>query len=256
VQLTSIVILAHNQEKLTRACVGSILKQTDVPFELVLVDNGSTDGTPSYFRDLKKRRPNVRVVTNRANLGYAAGMNAGIRASQGAYVCLLNNDTVVTEGWLGRLVAVAESDPSIGCVGPLTNSASGLQDAGDEHYTSAAGLQLWARYVARIHAGRVEEVAPPQRLVGFCLLIKREVIAKVGLLDERFGRGNFEDDDYALRVRLAGYWQVVARDVWIDHRGSATFRALGVDYQALIEENRAKFVEKWQGVKEVAGVGH
>lgn len=241
--MTSIIILAHGQLALTRKCIASVVKHTDVPYRLILVDNGSTGGIPAYFRSLKKR-PNVKVITNKTNLGFAAGVNAGIRASRGEDCVLLNNDTKVGEGWLRRLLAVAASDPTIGAVGPLSNNVSGPQMAGDEHYATPQGLDLWARYIARIHAGKVEDTP---RLVFFCVLLKAGAIKAIGGgLDPRYGQGMFEDDDACLAMRVAGYRLVIARDVWCHHEASSTFKALRVDVDGLMARNQALFLEKWQ----------
>src|SRR5262249_10220977 len=97
---------------------------------------------------------------------------------------------------------------------------------------------------AKAHARKIEDI---DRLVGFCLLIKREVIDKVGVLDERFGVGCFEDDDYCRRALAAGFRCVIARDAFIHHAGGATFRAAGVDYAALMRENQRKYEDKWKG---------
>ena len=85
-----------------------------------------------------------------------------------------------------------------------------------------------------------------QRITGLCMLITGPCFRKVGCLDERFGIGNFEDDDYCVRARLAGFVCVIAGDVFVHHFGSQTFKALGVDYAALLEENKGKFLDKWK----------
>ncbi|WP_162271629.1 glycosyltransferase family 2 protein [Gemmata sp. SH-PL17] len=104
------------------------------------------------------------------------------------------------------------------------------------------GLDGFAWEHARRHAGRTEGT---DRLVGFCLLISRAVIDAVGLLDEGFGLGNFEDDDYCHRARAAGFRAVIARDAFVHHVGGATFRATGIDYTALLARNAERFRAKW-----------
>lgn len=249
--LTSIVIVAHNQLELTKACIASIRASTPEPHELIVVDNGSTDGTRAYLEREKKR--GLRVIRNGLNLGYAAGNNQGIRIARGDRLVLLNNDTVVTCGWLGRLIAAGESDSKIGLVGPITNRASGVQQRGDGHYCTPPGLEIWARYIARANAGKALIIDPnSERLVGFCLMVKPEALAKLSypdgkLLDEAY-RGAFEDDDLCLRARLAGFDLTVAADCWVHHAGSKTIEALGLKQAQLIAENRAVFERKWQGL--------
>ncbi|HVX12035.1 MAG TPA: glycosyltransferase [Pirellulales bacterium] len=235
--MTSIVIVTHNQLECTRACLASIRFLTDEPYELVLVDNGSTDGTVDYLRSC----PDVRLIENHENRGFPAAANQGIRASRGEQVLLLNNDVLVTSGWLARLLRPLGNDKAIGLVGPLSNFASGSQDI-KVGYTNLACLDGFAWEHAERHARQIQEV---ERLIGFCLLLRREVIDQVGLLDERFGIGNYEDDDYCRRARDAGWRLVVAQDAFIHHFGHRTFDGAGVDLRALLHRNRKLFEEKW-----------
>jgi GT2 family glycosyltransferase/tetratricopeptide (TPR) repeat protein len=237
--LTSIVILTHNQLAFTRLCVGSILQLTDEPCELIFVDNGSTDGTPEYLESL----PGVRVIRNPDNRGFPAAANQGIRAATGRQVLLLNNDTVVTTGWLGRMLRALHSDPRIGLVGPCSNRVSGEQQV-EVRYDDLAQLDGFAWDWGKAHEGKQEDT---DRLVGFCLLIRREVIDQIGLLDERFGIGCFEDDDYTRRALKAGYRAVIARDAFVHHFAGRTFAASGVDFAALLRDNERLYREKWQG---------
>jgi GT2 family glycosyltransferase len=239
----SIVVLCHDQVELTRVCIESVRECTAGSYEIIVVDNGSTDGTRAYLE--REKRRGIRVVRHDRNLGYGAGNNAGIARSRGRYVVLLNNDVVVTPGWLDRLVRVVESDPRIGLVGPVTNNVSGVQRLGEGHYSTLRGLLLWSRLIARLGAGRTQDV---KRLVGFCLLIRREVVQSLSsrgrLFDESFGLGNYEDDDLCLRASLAGWRLVVALDCFVHHEGSRTYQALGV-LDRLLAENRERFRRKW-----------
>src|SRR5262249_9418047 len=125
--LTSIVILTHNQLPFTRACIDSIRLLTDEAYELVFVDNGSTDGTPEYLKALSASDDRVTVILNSDNRGFPAGCNQGIKASRGTQVLLLNNDTVATTGWLARMLRTLHADPKVGLVGPSSNRVSGEQ---------------------------------------------------------------------------------------------------------------------------------
>lgn len=241
--LTSIVVLTHNQLPLTRACLDSIRLLTDEPYELILVDNGSTDGTPNYVRALAASDDRVTVVLNADNRGFPAGCNRGITVAKGAQVLLLNNDTVATTGWLTRLLRVLHSARDVGLVGPCSNRVSGEQQVPVTYSEGDLnGLDGFAWEHGRRHEGATEET---DRLVGFCLCIKRAVIDAVGLLDEGFGVGNFEDDDYCRRATKAGFKALIARDSFVHHVGGATFRAVGVDYDALLRQNAEKFRTKW-----------
>jgi GT2 family glycosyltransferase/tetratricopeptide (TPR) repeat protein len=236
--LTSIVIVTHNQLEFTRQCVESVRRYTDEPYELMFVDNGSTDGTLDYLKAV----PNGRVIANPDNRGFPAAVNQGIALANGRQVLLLNNDCVAPRGWLRRLLGVLHSDAQIGLVGPCSNCVSGEQQVPVD-YTDLEGLDRFAEQWADAHAG---EVADTDRLVGFCLLIKREVLERVGLLDERFGTGCFEDDDYCLRAIHAGFRAVIAREAFVHHYGGRTFVGSGVDFAGLMAWNRELFRAKWE----------
>jgi GT2 family glycosyltransferase/tetratricopeptide (TPR) repeat protein len=236
--LTSIVLATHNQLDYTRLCVESVRSRTDEPYELVFVDNGSTDGTPDYLRGLA----GARVICNPDNRGFPAAVNQGIAASSGTQVLLLNNDTVVTTGWLGRMLMALHRDPSVGLVGPCSNSVSGEQQV-PAGYDDLSGLDGFAWDWGKARQGEAEDT---DRLVGFCLLASRDLVDAVGPLDERFGTGCFEDDDYCLRALRAGWRAVIARDAFVHHFGGRTFAGSGVDFAALMERNRRLFRQKWE----------
>ncbi|MEX0717774.1 MAG: glycosyltransferase [Planctomycetaceae bacterium] len=235
--LTSIVIPVHDQLDYTRQCLESVRFRTDGPYELIVVDNGSADGTTGYLR----ARSDVRLIENPRNHGFAVACNQGIEAARGDRILLLNNDTLVTTGWLDRLHAALDRDPKIGLVGPCSNRVSGPQQIPID-YTDLASLDGFAWDRGKRHHGELEET---ERLVGFCLLLRREVVERVGLFDERFGLGNFEDDDYCRRAREAGFRAVIARDAFVHHFGGRTFIGSGIDHGALMRRNAQLYREKW-----------
>jgi len=238
----SIVIVAHNQLEYTRMCVESLSRCTRYPYKLVLVDNGSTDGTEQYFRSLE----GAVVIREEENVGFPRGANAGIKAADGHYVVLLNNDTVLTEGWLTTLVQAAESHERVGIVGPVTNHAKGAQLLETRDFHNAEELEQYAGDVASRNAGQWQAT---NGLAGFCMLIKRDVIRQIGYLDERFGIGNFEDDDYCVRAQQNGFKLLIATDCFIYHFGERTFLALGVEgerWLSLLRDNENLFREKWR----------
>lgn len=237
--LVSIVIPVWNNLQFTNLCLRSIAAFTGVPHEVIVVDNGSTDGTPEF---LAKER-NIKVIRNDKNLGFAAASNQGMRAARGKHILLLNNDVVVTSGWLAGLLEHAKANTKFGIIGPRTNFAAGPQQLSDVTYKNMSELESFAARFRESHRG--ERTIVP-RIIGLCMFIKKECYEKVGLLDERFGIGNFEDDDYCVRARLAGFECVIAGDVFVHHFGSQTFKLLGIDFKNLMNENKQKFVEKWK----------
>lgn len=235
--LTSIIIVTRNQLPYTRQCLQSLREHTPQKIELIIVDNGSTDGTVEFLRSL----PGARIIANQSNRGYAAGCNQGLAAAAGDFLVLLNNDTIVTEDWLAGLLFHARQGNSVGLVGPLSNYVAGSQRI-PVGFSSLAEIHSFARELRRQNFGRRRETG---FISGMCMLIRREVVKHIGGLDERFGCGNFEDDDFCLRAALAGFKLYIALDVFIYHHGSRTFVGEKLDYPALLSRNWALYKEKW-----------
>jgi GT2 family glycosyltransferase len=239
----SIVVVTFDNLVFNRLCIESVLEYADSPsFELVVVDNGSTDGTVDYLHALAAEHDVVRPVFNDANAGFARALNQGIDVARGRMLVLLNNDTVVAPGWLAGLAHHLD-DPAVGLVGPVTNRTEGDAKI-DTDYTTGAEFLAAAAKRARDWAGKQVEVS---RLVMFCAALRRDVVDRVGPLDEQFGLGMFEDDDYVLRLRSAGYRVECAQDVLVHHFGQATLGKLAAtgEYGELFHANRRRFTEKW-----------
>lgn len=240
--LTSIVIVNWNRAGLTRLCIESVLRWSIWPrLEIVLVDNGSTDGSREVLEELQDAHPELHVVFNDGNRGFAAATNQGIRAASGEFLVLLNNDTVPARGWLPRLLRHL-ADPSIGLAVATTNF-SGNESRIDVPYTSLAGMPAFAADHMRTHRGRSFDI---EVAAMYCVAMRRETHERVGELDESFEVGLFEDDDYSHRVRLAGYRVVCAEDSFVHHFGQASFASLGAErLQEIWDRNRAVYEKKW-----------
>lgn len=243
--LVSIVMLTYNQLEDTKICVESLFKHTtDVNYELIFVDNGSTkDDTKTYLETLQKEHKNIKTIFNEENLGFACANNQGIEEAEGEYVLLLNNDVILTDGWLSRMLDIAESDERIGVVVPCTNHASGRQVVtfgGTEN--DDEGIQQFAKDLLLKYAGKRISVA---RVIGFCMLIKREILFKVGVLDEMFGPGGYEDYDYCMRIKHEGYNIIIALDTFIFHIGGKGYSSNNMDYMSLRFKNIELLIDKW-----------
>jgi GT2 family glycosyltransferase len=233
----SIVMLSWNAPEYTEVAIASIRAHTRVPHEIIIVDNGSGPETIARLQAI----PDIRLIYNAVNTGFAFGCNQGLAAARGTHIVLLNNDVVVTDGWLEALIAVQQQNPAVGCSAPRTNNIAGRQKLAVT-YRSLEELPAFAAQRAIEHRGRwTHEV----RAIGFCLCLHRHVVEEIGGLDPRYGTGNFEDDDYCIRIRAAGYDIAMCEDSFIHHFGSATFAANGVDYVANHERNMAAFAERW-----------
>jgi GT2 family glycosyltransferase len=223
---------------LTKRLLESIRVHTPQGHELIVVDNASTDGTVDYL----KGQPDMKIIFNPKNLGFPKACNRGVKAATGDNILFLNNDTVVTENWLGNMLRLLYSDEKIAMVGPVSNYCSGPQQIA-VGYQDLSKLDDFARQNSLLHAGSAMSYP---RLSGFCLLVKKSVLDEIGLFDERFGIGNFEDDDLCLRARKKGYELMIALDSFVHHEGHMTFNSIEeADLHHLLEENRKKARDKW-----------
>ncbi len=237
----SIIIPAFNQLEYCQQCIASLRRATPEPHRLILVDNGSTDGVGAYFDTIE----NAIVVHAEENLGFAAGVNLGLQQAQG-HVVLLNSDTLLSPHWLSRLTHALLREKNIGMVGPVSNCAVGPQQLEELSLNALDEIDAFAEERAQEKRGEYRDVT---RLIGFCLMIRDTTLEKVGLFDERFGIGNFEDDDYCTRVRQAGYRLVLAEDTFVFHYGGRTFSGMGLEGDAfdhLMQENRQRYMDKWE----------
>jgi GT2 family glycosyltransferase/Flp pilus assembly protein TadD len=250
-ELASIIILCCNQLDYTRLCLESVLQHSRPPYELILVDNGSTDDTAQYLEEVRARAgpARVEVIHNEKNVGFPAGCNQGLAKASGRYVVFLNNDTVLTEGWLQGLIRWALQDwPKVGMVGAVTNYSRPPQQIPVD-YSGLEGLDAFAARRRQECPGQALRV---QRLTGFCLLARREALEQIGGFDEQFGVGFFDDDDLSVRALKAGFQLLVALNVFVHHFGSRTFTGLGIDCTKQLKENFDLFHAKW-GTEESAG---
>jgi glycosyltransferase involved in cell wall biosynthesis len=236
--------LCCGQLDFSRLCLESVLRNTRQPYELILIDNASTDGTTDYLRSLASRAGPVRVkvVINAVNRGFPAGCNQGLAEATGDYVLFLNNDIIVSAGWIDPLVAIAARyADGKSLVGPVTNNASPPHPV-PVTYRTLDEIELFAQRWATEHERQISIVP---RLSAFCLLGKRAFISSLGGFDEGYGIGLFDDDDLCLRAKNAGAELVLARQVFIHHFGSRTFHALAVDGPRQLTENFRRFAAKW-----------
>lgn len=235
--LTSIIILTYNQLEYTKLCIESIRRCTRRgSYEIIVVDNHSSDGTVAWL----KMQSDIQAVFNSRNEGFPKGCNQGIAIAQGTEILLLNNDTIVTSHWLEDLCEVLYSDSKIGAVGPVSNSVSNCQKI-EVSYRDLNGI---AKFSARNRNENRHMVEEKHRLIGFCFLIKRNVMEKVGLLEEGFSPGNCEDDDYSLRILQAGYRLFLCKGVFVHHFGGASFHR-DAAFDALLKRNHMVFRGKW-----------
>ena len=248
--ICDIVIAVWNNLKLTKDCIDSIIVNTDidsstelaidpersrkVDYRLIIIDNASDDDTKRYLEGVKDREgQRVLLIRNENNLGFIKAVNQGMRLSKAPYVCLINNDTIVTRGWLSEMVRVAESSPKIGLINPSSNTLGQKPDRVESVDGYADKLKKDAASFSEIGSA-----------IGFCMLIKREVIDKIGVFDEIYGMGNFEDTDYSRRAIKEGYICARANRAYVFHdEGSSFIRNSAFDEN--FERNRQIYEFRW-----------
>ncbi|TYP75736.1 glycosyltransferase family 2 protein [Paenibacillus methanolicus] len=232
----SVVLLAYNNLAVTRDCVDSIIANMgDMDYELVLVDNGSTDGTKAYFDSV----PGAKVIHLKYNIHLVKGFNMGLMAAEGRYTAAVCNDFIFTSNWIHNLMACIESDPQIGYVSPGATSISNMQQI-DIPFVSIADFQERARAFNISNPSKWEERVV---LLPNVLCCRTALLEKIGYYDTRFYRGEFLDDDISFKIRRAGYKLVYCADTVTHHYGSLT--TTSDHLTGSLEEGRRSFFDKY-----------
>jgi GT2 family glycosyltransferase len=243
--MVSIVIPVFNAVSYTENCIEQIYKvYTNVPFEVIVVDNCSSDETEQLLEKEQKRHHNFRSFRMPNNAGFGGAVNHGCRQAEGNIIVILNNDTLVTSGWLERLTAPFHKDESIGIVSPSTNYVGeGPQIDPDAVNISADAIEAYAEKIKDR-----DYIHESNRLVFFCVAIKRELFDIVGDLDIGYEKGNYEDDDYCMRTIIAGFRLAIARSAFVYHFGTMTFKKNKISHNEYMEKNRKRFFQKAQNI--------
>lgn len=235
----SIVILSYNSKEILQGCIESI--RNTFPkgsYELVIVDNASVDGVAEWL----KAQEDIALQCNTENKGFAGGCNQGIEmAAEENDIMLLNNDTIVPPNAIFWLRMGLYERETVGAVGPLTNFAGNDQQIMNTFDTVEEYMNLAEQICT-------PELAPYENkvwLVGFAMMIKREALNRVGGLDARYEWGNYEDNDYGMKLTQAGYEVLLCYNSFIYHYGSLNMSKNKEKYLAYMEENRKKLAEKW-----------
>lgn len=225
----SIVIPLYNQLEYTRGCLESLRRTTsDDAIELILVDNASSDGTVDYLQTV----PGLVLIANQENRGFAGACNQGIQAASGEWIVVMNNDVILSQGWLQGLLSAA-AEHRLDMVSPAIREGSRNYDL------EAYAKELTSRMRSVVRSGAVN---------GICFMAHRRVFETIGVFDENFRIGQYEDKDLFLRARLAGFRLGTVGAAFIHHFGSITQKAVGArretrDYALA---NKAYFSRKWQ----------
>ena len=217
----SIVLLNLNQHRMTIDCIESLTENDYTNFEIILVDNGSTDNSVEIFESLPQKYQNLKFIKNRENLGFAEGNNVGIRNSDGDYILLLNNDTIVKKDFLSSLVDATKKFPNAGAFGP-------------KMYSYDKPLEIWhiggeiTKFLNFTHTPLKykDSYKSVDWLSGCALMMNRETVEKVGLLNSSFFI-YFEDVEWCIRAKKAGYDLIYVPNAELWHIGSVTSKERG-----------------------------
>lgn len=246
----AIIVLSFNAPQALRVTLDSLARaKVGVPFTVYLIDNGSRPEVKTEVGEIvagiQSRGLAVTYTDHPVNLGFSGGNNVCIKqalAKSHTHICILNSDVVVTENWLDYLIDTAEP-----VVGPVSNAVGNEQTVPID-YSVAMDEAAWPVVTAFAQKRReayASNVVYSDFIGFFCALIRRDVVERVDLLDDRFFPGSYEDDDYCVRLQEAGYRLAIARNVYIHHFGSASFSMLDFNQRLQIGDlNRQRFEEK------------
>lgn len=250
--MVSIIVVSYNSFDYLAMTLNSILEKTDYPYELIVIDNNSDNRTRGYLKEKTenyKNKINFNLVLNKENKGYSQACNQGIRLAKGKYICLMNNDLILSKNWLKRLLVHLENNPSAGMVGPM-----GKGIGGEQNYVGIYRQLAYRRpekgeldkFSAYLHKNYKGDYTETKFLIGCCLLLKRELIEKIGFLDEGFFM-SADDFDYSLRARIAGFSLYAAEDVIVHHYSHRSFASfILAEEKKIIRQAWSYFNDKWQ----------
>jgi GT2 family glycosyltransferase len=223
--LVSIIVLMWNEPTITIWCLSSIINRTDYPnYEIILVDNGSDPKNSAillewvYANGLDSR---IKIIKSTFNRGFSAGNNLGIKSAKGKFIIILNNDTEVTIGWIQKSLRHFTYNPTLGVLGFSTDNIGNEARVGVK---SEDGT--WLSYTSARFSKQKRLAFENERVAFFGTVISKKVIEQVGLLNEDFGLGSFEDDEYCMRTTAQGFSVMIARDIFVHHKLSASFKLL------------------------------
>lgn len=256
----AIITLCHNSLDVTKKFMDCATKELDSSYDLYILDNGSSDDSYKYLesikQNLKDTQMSMYLLRSEKNLGFAAGNNKLFNYlldnnselaklnhdAQDFYsnVIIINNDTLFTKSALEKLIYVCNSDKKVGATGPISNNVSGIQKININGLTE----QNYKQYAEQLVNSKDTHVGEVATLIGFCMCVRLDILKSIGGFDEQFGIGSFEDNDYCLRLRNAGYKLAMVKESLIYHFGSRTVNQF--DYMNIMLDNKQKFINKYK----------
>jgi len=224
--ICDIIIPIFNQVEYTGKCVESIRKSTNISYRIIIIDDNSDDSAMvDFLRSIGGS--NIKVIHNPDNLRWVRSVNRGLGESSAEYVCIMNNDTIVSDGWLGQMVAVAEKQKDIGLVNP------------EWEKPVKVSIEDYAKSLKKFSGEFIET----DFIRGFCFLIKRDVLDKLKGLDEDYSPGYYDDCDFSLRAIRNGFRCVRAKAAYVYHHTNISYS--NIQRNKLMKKNKELFYRRW-----------
>nr|WP_315024638.1 glycosyltransferase [uncultured Aminipila sp.] len=236
----SIVVLFYNNKKMTEECLDSIEKYTkSINYELITINNGSDEDTTKWAESLTHKKK-IYFKYNMSGVTLGTFMERAWQVTEGKYTVFVSNDVIVTENWLSNLLKCIDSDSSICWAVPLCNSLSNLQTI-PVSYTNMDEMQSFAKQFNASDSRKWEERA---RLFPFLGIMRPDVVEKMNVFfTPYFSYDMFADDDMSVRIRRAGYKQILCKDTFVHHYGSATIKE---EQFGVMDKGRKQFYDKYK----------
>ena len=236
-------MLTWNQLETTKVCIESYLVNTLVPTRLIIIDNASNESTRQYLSSLRSTANcKIKVIFNKENVGFVRGMNQGIEISDAPYTCLANNDLIFTNGWLNEIIEVFGEYKNLGVINPNSNNL-GVAPGKDIF------LESFADRLKEENRGKFIEMP---YCIGFCMVIRKQVIEKIGGISDEFYPMFFEDTDYSLKANRAGYLIGMAKASYVVHNEHSSTGKIGTKKEEIFCKSKETFVKKWGRMLRVA----
>ncbi len=229
-----IILPVCDQFQFTRNCIDSIAANTDTPYRIIVINNGKNEETKAYLSGMKNRLGDrLVIVQNQTNIGWVKALNRGIAIADAPFLCFQNDDTVVTRGWLRKMIKILESGDKIGLANPVWEGRPKRMSIDD--YGALIEARSSGRYIETDWAR------------GFSVVFKKEVVDRIGNVDEIYGLAYFDDVDFSVRAIRAGFLVVLALDTYVYHHRNVTFFEVlkGKKWNELHEKNKLIFYGKW-----------
>lgn len=242
----SIIVVTYNGITDIAKCVESLYKHTD-NFELIVVDNHSTDGTVGYLTEIASQKDNIKLILNDENRNFGPANNQGAEIAEGKYLVFLNSDTVVTPMWAEKLALCIEDDEKTAMVGPVSNSSNGRQGIGTVDVNNLdQSAVTWSNMQGK-------KYLDTGILYGWCIMAKRQFLLDEPFVFDPIFTNSYEDNDLCVRAQRKGWRMTIDYGTFIYHKGQSTFKRewktpnnFAKNYVENGKKNQELFFNKWK----------